>query len=171
MASSASPSGSDKPGASLHVVARLRGHLSLSRVQAIFGLIAALLSIGGSVYYYLGPKKPAPNTGELLAVVEEAKSGQIVPDATVELLTMKDALVTTIKITDGRATRRVKEDTYRLRVSHPRYATEIRPVQIIAGQTAEVRVRLVPRAATAAPPTATDKAVKEGVDALKKILK
>jgi hypothetical protein len=38
------------PPESPGLLLRVRGHLSLSRVQAIFGLIAALLSIGGALY-------------------------------------------------------------------------------------------------------------------------
>jgi len=36
----------------------------------------------------------------------------------------------------------------RLRVTHSRYATEERPIQVMAGETADVRVRLAPRATT-----------------------
>ena len=117
---------------------RVRGHLSLSRVQAIFGLIAALLSIGGALYGYLRPGR-APHTGELLALVQEARSGKAVTHATVELLTPKDALVTTLGAATGEARR--------LRVSHPRFATEVRQIQVIAGQTTEIHFRLAPRPA------------------------
>ena len=63
---------------------RVRGHLSLSRVQAIFGLIAALLSIGGALYGYLRPGRAA-HTGDVVAIVHEARSGKPVTDATVEI--------------------------------------------------------------------------------------
>ena len=81
-ASPAPTAPTERPGLFL----RVRGHLSLSRVQAIFGLVAALLSIGGALYGYLRPGR-APHAGELLAVVQEARSGKAVTDATVELLT------------------------------------------------------------------------------------
>jgi len=118
---------------------RLKGHLSLTRVQATLGIIAALLSIGGALYGYLRPHKP-PDTGELVARVQEARSGAVVG----------------------------KEGTYRLRVTHPRYATEVRQIQVVAGQSAEIRVRLAPRAAPASP---TERAVNEGVEGLKKIFR
>ena len=137
---------------------RVRGHLSLSRVQAIFGLIAALLSIGGALYGYLRPGR-APHTGELLALVQEARPGKAVTHATVELLTPKDALVTTLGAATGEARR--------LRVSHPRFATEVRQIQVIAGQTTEIHFRLAPRPAPSVLSPA-ERAVNEGVDVIKK---
>ena len=148
---------------------RLRGHLSLSRVQATLGIIAALISIGGFLYGYLRSGKAVPaDQGEVVAIVQEAKSGKAVADATVELLTPKDALVTMLPSTGGEGRRHIKEGTYRLRVTHPRYATEVRQIQVVAGQTAEVRVRLAPRAASTSP---AERAVNEGVEGLKKIFR
>jgi carboxypeptidase family protein len=128
---------------------RVLGRLSLSRVQAIFGLIAALLSISGALYGYLRPAR-APHAGDLIAVVQDARSGKAVTDATVEVLTPRDALVTTLGATDGEARSQMKEGPYRLRVTHPRFAPEVRQIQVIAGQTTEVRVRLAPRSAAKA---------------------
>ena len=150
---------------------RLRGHLSLTRVQATLGIIAALLSIGGALYGYLRPgRTAAADRGEVLAIVQEAKSGKPVADAIVEVLTPKDALVTTVPSTGGEGRRQIKEGTYRLRVTHPRYATEVRQIQVVAGQTAEVRVRLAPRPA-ASPLAPAERAVNEGVEGLKKIFR
>ena len=161
-ASPAPTAPTERPGLFL----RVRGHLSLSRVQAIFGLVAALLSIGGALYGYLRPGR-APHAGELLAVVQEARSGKAVTDATVELLTPKDALVTTLGAATGEARSQMKEGPYRLRVSHPRFGTEVRQIQVIAGQTTEVHVRLAPRPAPSVLSPA-ERAVNEGVDAIKK---
>jgi hypothetical protein len=152
----------ERPG----LLLRVRASLSLSRVQAIFGLIAALLSIGGALYGYLRPGR-APNTGDLVAVVQEARSGKAVTDATVEVLTPRDALVTTLGAASGEARSQMKEGPYRLRVTHPRFATEVRQIQVIAGQTTEVRVRLAPRTA-ASPLGPAERAVTEGVETLKK---
>ena len=145
---------------------RVRGHLSLSRVQAIFGLVAALLSIGGALYGYLRPGRAA-HTGDLRAVVQDARSGKAVTNATVEILTPKDALVTTLGVTTGEARSQMKEGPYRLRVTHPRFAPEVRQIQVIAGQTTEIHVRLAPRPT---PPVLSpaERAVNEGVDAIKK---
>jgi Carboxypeptidase regulatory-like domain len=120
----------ERPGLFL----RVRGHLSLSRVQALLGLIAALLSIGGALYGYLRPGRAA-NTGDVVAIVQEARSGKAVTDATVEILTPKDALVTTLAAASGEARSQMKEGPYRLRVTHPRFAPEVRQIQVIAGQT------------------------------------
>jgi Carboxypeptidase regulatory-like domain len=161
------PTPTEPPG----LFIRLRGHLSLSRVQATLGIIAALLSIGGALYGYLRPgRTTAANSGEVVAIVQEAKSGKPVTDATVELLTSKDALVTTLPAGTGEARRRLREGTYRLRVTHPRYATEVRQIQVLAGQTAEIRIRLAPRAA-GSPLTPAERAVNEGVEGLKKIFR
>lgn len=152
----------EQPG----LLLRMRDNLSLSRVQAIFGLIAALLSISGALYGYLRPGRAA-HAGDLLAVVQEARSGKTVTDATVEVLTPRDALVTTLGATNGEARSQMKEGPYRLRVTHPRFATEVRQIQVIAGQTTEVRVRLSPRAA-GSPLAPAERAVSEGVETVKK---
>jgi Carboxypeptidase regulatory-like domain len=154
------------PPESPGLLLRVRGHLSLSRVQAIFGLIAALLSIGGALYGYLRPGR-APHTGDVVAIVREARSGKPVTDATVEILTSKDALVTTLPATSGEARSQMKEGTYRLRVTHSRFAPEVRQIQVIAGQTTQVQVRLSPRAA-ASPLGPAERALNEGVDTLRK---
>ena len=164
------PVPAERPG----LLIRLRAHLSLSRVQATLGIIAALLSIGGFLYGYLRPGKAVPaDQGEIVAFVQEAKSGKPVADATVELLTPKDALVTSLPSTGGEGRRHIKEGMYRLRVTHPRYATEVRQIQVVAGQTSEVHVRLAPRAASSpgSPLTPAERAVNEGVEGLKKIFR
>jgi hypothetical protein len=135
------PPGDDEPAG---LLARLLGGLSLRRLQPVFGLIAALLSISGGLYGYLRPAR-SPHAGDLVAVVQDARSGRAVSDATVEVLTPRDALVTTLGAADGEARSEMKEGPYRLRVTHPRFAPEVRQIQVIAGQTTEVRVRLAPR--------------------------
>ncbi|HEU5322263.1 MAG TPA: PEGA domain-containing protein, partial [Methylomirabilota bacterium] len=68
------------------------------------------------------------------------------------------------------ARRPIKEGTYRLRVTHPRYGTEVRQIQVLAGQTAEIHVRLAPRPAGPSI-TPAERAVNEGVETLKKIFR
>ena len=149
---------------------RLRGTLSLSRVQATLGIVAALLSIAGALYGYFRPGRTAPaDQGEIVTIVQD-RAGKPVADATVEVLTPRDALVTTVPSSGGEGRRHIKEGTYRLRVTHPRYATEVRQIQVVAGQTAEIRVRLGPRPA-ASPLGPAERAVNEGVEELKKILR
>ena len=160
-------------GPSVGLLARAREHLSLPRVQAIFGILAALISIGGALYGYLRPSKPpVPHSGEIVATIRDAKSGKPIPDAALELMTQKDILLTMLSAPGGEARRQAKEGTYRLRVTHPRYGTETRQIQVQPGQTAEVLFRLNPKV-TATPPTANpaERVVNEGVDSIKKIFR
>jgi hypothetical protein len=84
----------------------------------------------------------------------------------VEILTLKDAVVTTLTPgAEGQARGNLKEGTYRLRVSHPRYVAEARQVQIVAGQTSEVRLKLAPPAAPKTGP------IDDAVGAVKRIFK
>lgn len=162
-----SEAGSSTPSG---LFARLRAHLSLPRAQAIFGLIAALLSIGGSVYGYLRVTQPA-DTGQLLAVVRD-RADKPLSGATIEVLTLKDALVTSLNANDPAGARyTLKEGTYRLRASHPKLATETRTVQVIAGQTSEIRFHLGPRAAASPSGVPGSQPVGEVVEGLKKILR
>jgi carboxypeptidase family protein len=155
---SAAPAAADpRPGPLL----RVRGHLSLPRVQAVFGLIAALLSIGGALYGYLRPGR-TPHTGDVVAIVQEARSGKLVSDTTVEILTPRDALVTTLSARGGEAHSPMREGSYRLRVTHPRFAPEVRQIQVIAGQTTQVQFRLAPRSGSAL------STLNEGLDSLRK---
>ncbi len=131
--------------------------VSLSRFQTIVGLTAGLISIAGALYPFIGPPKPAPvSTGEVVTIVQDARSTKPVPDATIEVLTLKDALVTTLTPKDqGRARQALKEGSYKLRVSHSRFGTAVREIQVIAGQTAEVRVQLVQTASRPSSPAPT----------------
>src|SRR5262245_37214033 len=161
-------------GPSVGLLARAREHLSLTRVQAIFGILAALISIGGALYGYLRPSKPpVPHSGEIVATIRDAKSGKPIPDAAIELMTQKDVLVTMLAAPGGEARRQTKEGTYRLRVTHPRYGTETRQIQVQPGQTAEVLFRLNPKVAATPPPSANpaERVVNEGVDSIKKIFR
>jgi Carboxypeptidase regulatory-like domain len=158
---------------SVGLLTRARERLSLPRVQAVFGILAALISIGGALYGYLRPSKPlVPHSGEIVATIRDSKSGKPIPDAALELLTQKDVLVTMLSAPAGEARRQTKEGTYRLRVTHPRYGTEVRQIQVQPGQTAEVLFRLNPKF-TGTPPSANpaERVVNEGVDSLKKIFR
>jgi hypothetical protein len=103
-------------------------NLSLSRVQTIVGLAAGILSITGALVAFL---KPAPDTQKAL------------PDATIEVLTLADVLVTTLTPnSSGEAYYTLNEGHYRVRVNHPQYASETRDVRLISGQNTEVHVQL-----------------------------
>ena len=115
-------------------------NLSLSKVQTLVGLTAGILSISGALVAFF---KPAPDKGKLVAIVQDAKTDKAVSDATIEVLTPTDVLITTLKPDySGEAHFTLGEGRYRLRVSHPRYLSEVRDIQLISSQNTEVRVQL-----------------------------
>lgn len=159
------------------IISAVRGHLSFTRVQGVCGTLAALISIGGA-FGYIVPHRTS-DRGEVLAIVQEARSGKPVADATVELLTLQDALVTMVPPAAGAGTAKtpMKEGTYRLRVKHPKYTTESRQIYVLAGQTAQIKVRLSPRpltppaAPTGTPVAATEPPSGTPYDSIKKIFR
>jgi hypothetical protein len=162
------PAVSEVPsGAAGRLTHFVRTHLTLPRTHSIIGIIAGCISISLGLYSYLHLAKPAvPVVGDLVAVVQDARTGKPVTDATVEILTLRDAVVTTLAPgPGGQARGKLKEGTYRLRVTHPRFIAETRQVQVVAGQTSEVHLRLVP------PPPSRAGPVDEAVGAVKKIFK
>ncbi len=163
------PAVSEVPsGAGGRLIQFVRTHLTLPRTHSIIGIIAGCISISLGLYSYLHlSSKPAvPVVGDLVAVVQDARTGKPITDATVEILTLKDAVVTTLAPgTGGQARGKLKEGTYRLRVTHPRFIAETRQVQVVAGQISEVHLRLVP------PPPPRAGPVDEAVGAVKKIFK
>ena len=143
-------------------------NMSLSRFQTIIGLTAGLVSIVGTLVSATQFFKPAPAMGEVVAVVQEAKSEKAVSGATIEILTPRNALVTTLTPNSlGRARYTLPEGAYRLRVSHPRFGAEVRQIQVFSGQTAEVPVRL--RAGSSSPLVHAERAVSEGVLAVRRL--
>ena len=160
-------------------LARAPGSISFAAVRTIVLLIAASLSIAGYAYRYF-ELATTPTDGELLTVVRDSR-GAPLSDARIAVLTLTEAPVTSFRAAAPAGGLRVlKEGTYRLRVSHPKYVTETRMVQVIAGHTSEVRFTLAPRvvatratAATPPPPPArvnpATRVISEGVDSLKRI--
>jgi len=144
---------------------RLRGYLtatiSLSRAQALAGFVAALVSIAGTLFGYVNATRT--QYGSLLMLVRDRQTDQPLPDAIVEVLTPTDALVTTFLTRNSNAARHsLKEGMYRVRVMNPRFTPETRVVQVIAGETSEIRFLLSPRTPSpsdrpvvAVPPVAT----------------
>jgi hypothetical protein len=146
---------------------RVLRSVSLSRVQTVVGLVAGLLSIVGAVTSIPTFWKAAPGTGNLVAIVQDARSERAVTEATVEVLTVQDAVVTTLVPNySGRVRYTLQEGAYRLRVSHPRFGAESRPVQVVGGQTTEVHVRLRPTS----PADHAGQAVRAGVGSVKRFL-
>jgi hypothetical protein len=163
-------------------LARLRPSVSLAAVRTIVLLLAASLSIAGYAYRYF-EIATAPTDGELLTVVRDP-AGAPLSDARIAVLSLTDAPVASFRAAAPAGGLRVlKEGTYRLRVSHPKYTTETRMVQVIAGHTSEVRIRLAPRIVAApapavapspAPPSHVNPATRvvgEGVEDIKRMFK
>jgi len=138
----------------------------LSRFQAVVGITAGLLSIGGMVYsttrHYM--RTPVPQ-GDIVAIVQEASSGRPVLDATVEIYTLQNRLVTTLSPKqEGRARQGVNEGPYNLRVSHPVFVSQTKQVQVQSGQTSEVHIAMARPAPVPPPPAAkpvSDKKITE----------
>ncbi len=121
------------PGALRHFV-----HL-----QPAIAVLTGLVTLGGAAYSAIKYFAPTADTGQIIAVVQDAKSGQAMADATIEILTPREALLATLKPdSTGRLSYRVKEGTYGLRVSRKGYATLTREVQVTPGQPVEVTVQL-----------------------------
>lgn len=140
--------------------------LSFSRFQAIVGTLAGIVSIAGAAFS-LAPFARSANTGDLVTIVQAAASRASVTDATIEVLTTQNAIVATLTPdATGRATQELTEGMYVVRISHPRYAAEVRRVQVQPRQTVEIRASL--RAGSSSP---IARAVNNGVSAVRKALR
>src|SRR5499433_689738 len=128
-------------------------HQPLTKIQALVGVFAGLITITGSVLSLAGLHDRAPVLGEMIAVIQDVREHAPLADATVEILTSQDALVTTLTApSDGRVARRLKEGKYRVRVSHPQFMPQVRQIEVSSGERSELRVSLAPRPA---PPVVT----------------
>ena len=140
--------------------------LSFSRVQSVVALLAGIASITGGVFSLVQLARPA-NTGDLVTIVQAAGARGGVRDATVEVLTTQNAIVATLTPDlTGRAAQELTEGVYVVRVSHPRYAAEVRRVQVLPRQTVEIRASL--RAGSSSP---IAHAVNNGVSAVRRALR
>ena len=142
------------------------GGLSLSRFQAVVGTLAGVATIAGAGFSLVQFARPA-NTGDLVTVVQAAGSRGSVTDATIEVLTTQNAIVATLTPdSTGRVTQELTEGVYVVRVSHPRYAAEVRRVQVLPQQTVEIRASL--RAGSSSP---IKRAVNGGASAVRRALR
>ncbi len=117
---------------------------SLSRFQAVVGTLAGIVSITGATFSLMEFVRPS-NTGSLVTVVQAAGSRAQVTDATIEVLTPQNEIVATLTPdSEGRVTQELTQGVYVVRVSHPRYAPEVRRVQVRPQQTVEMRASLRP---------------------------
>jgi carboxypeptidase family protein len=138
----------------------------LSRVQAIVGTLAGIVSITGALVSLM-PFARTAHTGELVATVQDAGSHRSITDATIEVLTTQNDIVATLAPdSTGRATRDLEEGIYVVRVSHPRYAAEVRRIQVLSRQTVEIRANL--RVGSSSP---VQRAVSEGLRGVRRALR
>jgi hypothetical protein len=141
-------------------------------MQSVVGLTAGLISIAGATYSAVQLFTPAPQFGDVVAIVREAKTDKPVSDATIEVFTPQDALVTTLtSAPKGQVRHTLREGSYRLRVSHPRFGAEVRQIHVLSGQTAEVRVQLAHRFGGSSPVGEATRAVNEGVNAVHRFIR
>jgi hypothetical protein len=150
--------------ARLTVTGVIRG-LSLSRVQSVVAILAGVVSVIGAASSVAQFVRPG-NTGELVAFVRATGTQRSVPDAMVEVLTPDNAIVATLRPdASGRVTQELQEGVYLVRVSHPRYAADVRRIQVQAGQTIEITSRL--RQGSSSP---IERTVNKGVGAVRRAL-
>jgi carboxypeptidase family protein len=131
--------------------------VSFSRIQSVVATLAGVATVTGAAFSVVQFARPG-NTGELVATVLAAGSHRSVSDATVEVLTTDNALVATLTPDSaGRATQELREGLYVVRVSHPRYAADIRRILVQPRQTIEIKTTL--RAGSSSP---IERAVSKG---------
>lgn len=117
----------------------------LSRVQTTVALITGLITIGGVILPLVGVMPVQHVHGEVVTVVRDAQSRRPVTNATIEIVTLDDAVITTLFSKEGgRARYLLKEGGYRLRVMHPKFNTQVRQIVIQPGQPAEIHFALAP---------------------------
>ena len=139
--------------------------LSFSRIQSIVATLAGVATVVGAALSLVQFARPG-ETGELVATVYAAGSNRRVTDATVEVLTTENALVATLTPDSaGRVTQTLKEGLYVVRVSHPRYAVDVRRIQVQPQQTIAIKTTL--HAGSSSPIT---RAVNKGVGAVRRAL-
>jgi hypothetical protein len=146
--------------------------VSLSSVQTVVAILAGVLSVIGGIFALGQHLMPPPTTGHVVAVIRDVRTARPVGEATLEILTAKDELVTTLTASEsGRLQHALKEGSYRLRVSHPKFSAENRTIQVVSGQTAEVRIELRQSAAGSMPLGEAVRTVDEGFGAVKRFFK
>src|SRR2546428_12384188 len=112
-------------------------------LQAAVSFLVGRVSLTGALCSAMRFVRPAPATGEALAVVRAAKTDRALPGSATEVLTPQDALVAPLTASDdGSARRALAEGSYRVRVTAPRFRAQTREVQVQRGATAEVRFEL-----------------------------
>lgn len=155
----------------MSLIERIRALVTLTRFQAIVGITAGFLSIGATVWGIVFATRAPTKSGEILMIVQEARSDKPLAAATVEFLTPKDALITSLVTKDGQARQRLTEGLYRLRVSHPGFTTEVRQIQVLAGHNQEIRIRLAPRPVERASSADKESPIDKATEGIRKLFR
>ena len=150
---------------------------SLTTFQTVIGILTGVVSVVGAVTTVSDYLRPAKKKGEVVAIVLEARTEKAVPKAAVEILTLQDAVITSVPLDPaGTARYALDEGQYRVRVTHPRYRAETQQVHVRRGETAEVRVSLrsAPSPSTGGSPPPqerAERAIKEGVGTIRRLFR
>jgi len=124
----------------LQWMARIGLSISLSRLQTFVSLAAGIVSITVAIPNFF---RSSTAKGELVAIVQDAKTDKGISDAKIEVVTQKGTVVTTLTPDlSGKASCKLDEGRFRVRVSHPRFGDQIREVQIVSKQTTQLQVQL-----------------------------
>jgi len=97
----------------------------LTRVQTLVGITAGILSVAGTLFPLVG-FSTFPTHGEFVGVVHDARSRQPIVNATVEILTAQNAIVTTLLSMGDGASPEPEGRPVRVRVRYPRFIPEVR---------------------------------------------
>src|SRR5262245_13339991 len=117
--------------------------MSLSRLQTFVSLAAGLVSITGALVAIPNFFKPASGKGELVAIVQDAKTDKALSGATIEILSPEGVLVTTLSPnSSGKASCTLDRGRFRVRVSHPGFGGEVREVQVVSRESTQVRIQM-----------------------------
>jgi hypothetical protein len=146
---------------------------TLSSVQAVVAIAAGVITVLAGAYTLSSNLRSEPaGTGQVVAILRELPSEKPVNAATLEIWTPKNELVTMLTSSEsGRVRYSLKEGSYRLRVSHPRFDAENRTIHVASGQTAEVRIEMKQSTGGSTPLGSTVQAVDEGVGKVKQFFK
>ena len=146
---------------------------TLSTVQAVVAIAAGIISVLGGTYTLSSHLRSDPaGTGQIVAIIRELPSDKPVNAATLEVWTPKNELVTMLTSQEnGRVRYSLKEGSYRLRVSHPRFDAENRTIHVASGQSAEVKIEMKQSTGGSTPLGSTVQAVDEGVGKVKQFFK
>jgi hypothetical protein len=150
---------------------------SLASLQSLVGIVAGLTSILGALYSAV-QIDGGNRIGDLTAVVRTVDGEAPAAGATVEVLTVENALVTTLTpAKDGRASTSLAEGRYVVRASAPQHEPETRAVEVQRGGRAQIHFTLASRApATVAsgprrPESAATRAVDKGAGAVRRLFR